>query len=673
MKINLFAKQIGSFLVIVAILAGFGIFARVQLGSLNQQSNYVIKDSIPSIQTIHEITLLVTNYRQAQLQHLVASSDQEMTTYETAMQDTIVKVSGLFDTYQGMVSDTQDDQYLATVGTLWNTYVQQSSAFVSPSRSLDSIRAKKILNTDAKDTYDQLNDTLEQWANYNQEVAEGRSTSVEKVYHSSQDISLIIIVIAVIIAVGLGFVIARSVSTSAKLMMKTAKQISNVDLPALVAATQAMANGDLTQTFTTTTERLNFKSSDEMGQLAGGLNEMIDALQSCGQSFAVMNENLRSMFQQVVDSASGLNASSVQLASTANQSGQASSQIATTIQQVARGAAQQSDSVNQAVSSVEQMSTAIDEVAQGAQEQASMVNQASEVTAQISEAVHLIAENAKSQATTSAEAVETSRSSARFVEETIQGMKTIKNKVDVSTQKVQEMGHRSDQIGMIVETIDDIASQTNLLALNAAIEAARAGEHGKGFAVVADEVRKLAEKSANATKEIAGLIRGIQQIVAEAVKAMNESAREVDKGVALANQSGQSLASLLASSESGKRSGEEIAQSAAKMNELAQALVDSMTRVSAVVEKNTASTEKMTAGSSEVTYAIENIASVSEENSAAVEEVSASAEQMNAQVEEMAGYAQSLSEMAELLNQLVGRFKLTAEEIVPEEIVPIAE
>ncbi len=221
------------------------------------------------------------------------------------------------------------------------------------------------------------------------------------------------------------------------------------------------------------------------------------------------------------------------------------------------------------------------------------------------------------------------------------------------------MGSRSDQIGEIVTTIEDIASQTNLLALNAAIEAARAGEAGKGFAVVADEVRKLAERSSTSTREIGDLIKSIQKTVAEAVTAMDEGAKEVERGVLIANEAGVSLNDILKASEAVNQQADQAAAAAEQMSASANELVAAVDSVSAVVEENTAATEEMAAGSSEVTQAIENIASVSEENSAAVEEVSASAEEMSAQVEEVTASAQSLAELAKQLQDVVYQFKLT--------------
>ncbi len=229
-----------------------------------------------------------------------------------------------------------------------------------------------------------------------------------------------------------------------------------------------------------------------------------------------------------------------------------------------------------------------------------------------------MAGNANAVSEGSNNAATAAREGSITVSETIQGMESIRSKVGFSAQKVQEMGNRSDQIGAIVETIDDIASQTNLLALNAAIEAARAGEHGKGFAVVADEVRNLAERSSSATKEIGSLIKGIQQTVSEAVSAMNESATEVETGTDRASRAGTALENILKAAESVSEQAQLATNAVAQMGGLSNELVAAADDVSAIVEENTAATEEMAAGSSEITQAIDNIASVSEENSAAV-------------------------------------------------------
>ncbi len=475
-----------------------------------------------------------------------------------------------------------------------------------------------------------------------------------------------------VIFIGLGILVVVAGAGSIALNRALARPIEHLTLVA-----QSIATGDLSQ------QILISGRKDEIGLLAESFKQMTAYLTNMtevaqqiaggdltvhlapaaekdvlGHALAQMLAQLKSLLARIGAHSRELSRSTNQLAQAADQTSQATRQITDTIQMIAASTEKQSSLMNQASSTVNQLSNAVTDVAMGAQEQATAVTRASSLTAQINQVFMKIVENASAGTHSANEATITSRTGANTVEQTIDSMEKIRSKVGFSTGKVEEMGHRSEQVSLIVETIDGIASQINLLALNAAIEAARAGEHGKGFAVVADEVRKLAEKSAQATNEIRDLVLNIQHTVDDAVRAMKESAQEVEGGVERANASHKALADILSVSERVVQQVSEISQSAAGIENTADELVKSMETVSAVVEENTASTEQMSAGSKEISHSIENVAVLGQENSATLHEVSATTQEISAQVASVTDSAQALAQMAQELHQIVSEFRL---------------
>lgn len=251
-------------------------------------------------------------------------------------------------------------------------------------------------------------------------------------------------------------------------------------------------------------------------------------------------------------------------------------------------------SADNLASASQQLSASSEQMSKGVTEQVAKTSQIATSSAEMSQTIIDIAKNASNIASFAAEAVNIARDGEGVVGKSVEEVNAIASVVNESADLITSLGHRSRQIGEIVSVIKDIADQTNLLALNAAIEAARAGEQGRGFAVVADEVRKLAERTAKATSEIGEMIKAIQDDVDRAVSSMEDATKRVETGVELSKRTGKAL----------------------------HAIVESVTNLQSMVQQIASATEEMSTVSEQISQDVETVASVTSETSSSATQIS---------------------------------------------------
>lgn len=453
--------------------------------------------------------------------------------------------------------------------------------------------------------------------------------------------------------------------------METELQIVMQSMREMASATESIAAGDLTSRILVRGEK--------------------DTL---GNAFAQMTENLYELVGEVVKSAENVRSISTALSSAATQTGQAAVEIAFSIQEVAQAASQsavtsqevaaaneqQAQAATKAAGAMESLQEAVARVQDGGKQQHHAAQQADSGMQQAAHAVEGVAKSAQQMATTAQQAADIAHTGGKAVEKTIDSMTRIKDQVEAASERVVELGQKGQEIGAIIETINQIAEQTNLLALNAAIEAARAGEHGKGFAVVADEVRKLAERATSATKEIGTLIGSVRLGVETSVQAMQESRREVLEGAACSEEAGNALAQILEAAEKVASEVQGVTATSQEMAASVQTVRAAVSTVLDVAEENECSVKQMAVQAELVSNSITTVASNSQQTAAGAEEMGASAEEVaantqtvsaaikvqTASVEEVSASVIELKEMAIRLQSLVSQFKLDNDQTTTE-------
>ncbi len=438
--------------------------------------------------------------------------------------------------------------------------------------------------------------------------------------------ALIVEVVLAVVAMVVGFLLIR------RMAAMIAEPITRI-----AEGARRIADGDLTS------ERLSDASGDELGDVAKAFNRM--------------TEDLRQMIGRIRQAAQEVATAGDQMASTAEQVAGATAQISSSMQEVAAGASLQSQRADETAGYMDQLKLAAQQVMQGAKSQAEDIARATEVVRQSAKAIEQVARSAQEVSAAAARALHEAESGGSSVRQTVDGIAQIDEASREAVAAVEALGASSQQIGAIVEVISSIADQTNLLALNAAIEAARAGEHGRGFAVVADEVRKLAESSGEASDQISQIIETIQGHVHSAVENMNVSNERVRQGTEMAGKAGRALEAILQAMRETNGYAQDISAAAEEVAASTEGAVQAMDAIAAVAEESLAATEQMTSQAMAVQERVQGVAAVSAETAAAVAQVSSSSEEMGASAEEITATARRLADTAGSQREIVLHFR----------------
>ena len=652
---------------VTVFLMGVIIFAGLSsLSSVNKNVTLIVEDRFPKTVQANEMIGVVNDNARA-IRNLLIRRDEEMKqeSYKRFQhaKEVVDKVMAVLDK---TITTEKGREILAKINDIrQNQYFPEREKLLNYYEAGNYDEALKMLYGEFRIAQTAYFNALTELINYQNDLVEEGAENVHNEYDSSILLLTILGSSALLFVLVFAWFLTRGIIKPVAQVKEGLTKLESVCITNLGNGLMGLSRGDLTIKVDKATKPVNVDSKDEIGQMAHVFNSMlakahagIDAyeivrgkiddlskeavkliedakngkLDNRGEAdkFQGSYKEIISGFNEVLDAvilpvkegtevlekmAGGDLTSRVlkeykgdhqRIKDSINMLGESLEHVLTEI----------SDAVAATASAANQISSSAEELAAGSQEQSS---QTSEVATAVEQMVATITQTSQHVVGTN-DAAKTAgtlaNSGKQVIEDTINVMKRIEEVVGESSNIILELGESSGQIGEIIQVINDIADQTNLLALNAAIEAARAGEQGRGFAVVADEVRKLAERTTSATNEIEEMVTKIQKNSQNAVEAISKGNDEVSKGMGEAVKAGSSMEQIVKSS-----------------NEV----LDISSQVATASEEQSATAEQ-------ISKSINGINTVAQESAIGIQQV--------------AGAANDLSQLAEKLQDLVQSFKL---------------
>jgi methyl-accepting chemotaxis protein len=568
---NLKVKQKLYFLITVFSIAviGIGALSYVNLKKSSQSIDTLYMVNVKKIELAYDCRLFQRRIQADVFASMVTTDDNE----NKKLSNDIVQLKKSFDDtivqYGQLPLTQQQKAEVEAVKTLVIQYRASNADVLALASQNKNEEAYKLFEAKSAPLGDQIFDKLIAMSNESNQSAEQMTQIAKDDVTNSSMISIVITMFALLIGWAVGILIIKQITMR---LSDSVKFLGDI------------ASGDFSQDMT----EHSMKDKSEFGVLSQAVDRM--------------NRNIRALIKQLLNTSEQLAAASQELTASAEQSAQASNQVA----------------------------ESITEVAKGAEKQLEMAVTTNHIVEEMAKGIHQVTENtievARSTDKTSTAAIE----GGKAIEKTILQMGTIEKRTDDTADVIGELESKSKQIDTIVGLISNIAAQTNLLSLNAAIEAARAGDAGRGFSVVAEEVRKLAEQSAHATKDITELIVDVQAKTKTAVNFMNESKREVKMGSELVDLAGKNFNEILS---------------------MIKGVADEINEISAA-------TEELTSGTEDVVAAANSISGETKKTADATQTVSAATEEQSASMQEIASASTHLSKMAADLQNEIQKFKI---------------